>query len=203
MITIIRHLPRVKWMKPRVVGRCHCGREYELNYHAALRAKSCGCGRGASLKGKNVSHGYSNHYLYGTWGEMIRRCYSEQDQRYPSYGGRGIRVFSRWHDVANFIEDLIELIGDRPKDHTLDRLDNDGDYEPTNVKWSTKKEQARNTRSNRLVTICGVSKCAIEWAEEYEIKHSAFLDRLERGITGTELLKPMRKMKPSSEWKKN
>lgn len=92
----------------------------------------------------NVRHGLSKHPLYNTWKSMLDRCYVETSISYHNYGGRGITVCAEWHSVENFIKDM----GDRPTpEHELDRTNTDGNYEPSNCKWSTKVEQAYNRRN--------------------------------------------------------
>jgi hypothetical protein len=88
-------------------------------------------------------HGLSNHPLYDTWAAMMQRCYYLKAIGYRNYGGRGIRVCDRWHAVENFIADM----DPKPAGMTLDRKDNDGNYEPDNCRWATWTEQARNKRT--------------------------------------------------------
>lgn len=99
-------------------------------------------------KGRFVyRHGYSGTYLYHTWTGMMSRCYRKDLPAYKRYGGRGIEVYGAWHDAKVFIEQVRNLIGDRPTSkHSLDRINNDKGYEPDNIKWSTPIEQANNRR---------------------------------------------------------
>jgi hypothetical protein len=90
------------------------------------------------------THGLSDHPLYGTWRIMRRRCENPRVKDYPRYGGRGIAVCAEWQDVTAFITWIEANIGPRPAGHTLDRIDNDGNYEPGNVRWATAKEQSAN-----------------------------------------------------------
>jgi hypothetical protein len=102
-------------------------------------------------------HNLSRHPLYGIWKGMLNRCENPGNSRYPGYGGRGITVCPEWHDVAVFIAWIEKNLGHRPEGrlpggqpvYTLDRIDNDGNYEPGNVQWSDRIQQARNRRFPR------------------------------------------------------
>lgn len=93
------------------------------------------------------THRMTKHPLFRTWRNKMRRCYDETDPRYPDWGGRGIRVFDAWHDPRIFVEQVEAEIGLRPKGYTLDRIDNDGHYEPGNIRWATLTEQQQNAGS--------------------------------------------------------
>lgn len=113
-----------------------------------------------------------------TWYDMHRRCTDPRVQKYSFYGARGIKVCSRWSSFDVFLSDM----GKRPSaKHSLDRLNTNGDYGPSNCRWATQKEQCRNTRKNRHITINGVTKCISEWAEEKGVKQNRIGTRLSRG----------------------
>lgn len=95
--------------------------------------------------------GRSYHPLYGTWSQMLDRCYNPSNARYDRYGERGITVCARWHIFAQFLQD----VGLRPKGCTIERIDNEGEYGPDNFKWATRAEQNRNTSRNNIVTVRG------------------------------------------------
>lgn len=97
----------------------------------------------------NRTHGLWNHPLYPTWHTMMARCYKQTNKKYKNYGGRGIGVCERWHSVANFISDL----SPRPEGMTLDRVNNDGNYEPSNCRWATVLQQARNRPQAKLTDL--------------------------------------------------
>jgi hypothetical protein len=93
-----------------------------------------------------TTHGLSRHPLYGRWEAMMHRCFSPVSRAYGNYGGRGITVCDDWHDVRAYIEYLESELGPCPPGWSLDRIDNDGHYEPGNVRWATAEEQRANRR---------------------------------------------------------
>jgi len=112
------------------------------------------------------------------WDCMMARCYNPKNASYQYYGGRGIKVCDRWHTFANFLAD----VGLRPEDkHSLDRINNDGNYELGNVRWATHTEQMRNCRNNRIFTFGNTALCLIEWAEVSGTPVATIHTRLQRG----------------------
>lgn len=103
----------------------------------------CTCGR---HKPAWSTHSYTHHPHYGRWYQMMRRCYTVTDIRYLSYGGRGIIVCESWHNVIEFCDWIDANLGPRPDKHTLDRIDNNGNYEPGNMRWATHSTQMLNRR---------------------------------------------------------
>lgn len=124
--------------------------------------------------------GYRNHHpLYKIWEAMLRRCRNEHDTSYANYGGRGVTVCARW--TASFTAFLADM-GERPSPrHTLDRIDTNGHYEPSNCRWATQREQMRNVRYNQRVTWRGETHCIVEWAEITGISDKALYSRVARG----------------------
>lgn len=112
-----------------------------------------------------------------SWGQMLARCYDPKNHKYPRYGGRGIRVCDRWICFRLFIEDM----GERPKNMTLNRIDNDGDYCPENCEWATHKEQAQNRGNNKNLTFQGKTMCITQWARELGVTRESIRNRLLRG----------------------
>lgn len=133
---------------------CDCGKETKVttsDFHSN-NTKSCGCQKGAGGKRSLTTHGFSSHPDYELWRQMHRRCKDANWERYKDYGGRGIQVCERWNDFKTFCEDM----GPRPTpEHSIERKNNDGNYEPSNCKWATRKEQYRNKRDNVWVVVKG------------------------------------------------
>lgn len=124
---------------------------------------------------KNQFHGHSNTPTYNTWTGMIRRCTVPESKKWHMYGARGIKVCERWLNFNNFLEDM----GERPKGTTLDRYPNkDGNYEKSNCRWATPKEQGRNTRSCLEVIFEGVKMSPAEAAEKLGIAGGTLRRRL-------------------------
>ncbi len=116
---------------------------------------------------------------------MKNRCSSPSCPNYPYYGGRGIRFHPEWAEFGSFLRD----VGLRPTpQHSLDRIDNDGNYEPGNVRWATRKVQGRNKSSNVRLTAFGETLTAKEWAERKGLKYLTLLFRLRRGMPTEEAL---------------
>jgi hypothetical protein len=111
---------------------------------------------------------------YEAWHSMKDRCLNPRHSAWREYGGRGIAVCERWLRFENFLEDM----GEAPAGTTLDRVDNEGGYRPGNCRWATVKEQARNRRSNRLVTFEAVTKTLAEWCEELSLDYTLTWQRL-------------------------
>ena len=111
---------------------------------------------------------------------MIIRCENKKNINYKNYGGRGIKVCEEWHNGKNFMNWAIK---NGYKDNlTIDRIDVNGNYEPLNCRWSNKKEQARNKRTNTIIEINGERKCMIEWSEIMNIDYRTLLKRIKNGV---------------------
>ena len=128
--------------------RCTCGTERVLTLAALRRGKSesCGCLRQERLLAAVTLHGLTHHPLYGKWKSAMQRCYNPKWPQFKDWGGRGIAVCERWHDVATFVADIESALGPCPDGMSLDRINNDGDYEPGNVRWATALQQTHNRR---------------------------------------------------------
>lgn len=136
---------------------------------------SCGCLRRETLR----THGLSRSVPeYCVWECMIARCRNPSRSWFHLYGGRGISVCERWLNFENFLADM----GPRPTpDHSLDRVNNDGNYEPGNCRWATRIEQANNTRINKRVEFEGQTKSVAEWSRLYGLSRGILSSRLRAG----------------------
>ena len=118
---------------------------------------------------------------YKSFRSMKDRCTNPNAQNYPRYGGRGIMVCGRWSGLRGFLP-FLEDMGERPEGTTLDRVDTSGNYEPSNCRWATAKQQARNRRSGCIVEYQGERKTMAEWAEQFSIPYKILWQRLDRGM---------------------
>lgn len=175
------------------ICRCVCdpGRVFPVRGES-LRGDntlSCGClkrerlAEGVALRRK---HGRSGTKEFRAWSSMIGRCYRLSDPHYPAWGGRGISVCDRWRDsFVAFLEDM----GEAPSPgHTLERINNDGQYCKENCRWALHAEQARNTRRNRRLTFNGRTMILSDWAREIGLEANVLSTRLRRGWTVEEAI---------------
>lgn len=168
----------VKWL-----CKCICGVEKVVSGSAlkAGHSSSCGCYflEVAAEKGrKRATHGMTDTKAYRTWSGMKHRCYVESDKKYADYGGRGIRVCDRWLDsFENFLADM----GSPEPDQTIDRMDVDGDYSPTNCRWATQIEQQNNRRDNVIIDLGGERLTMAQYARKHGLNQDKIQQRLARG----------------------
>lgn len=171
----------------RWLCRCDCGTTKTVP-GSALRAgkvRSCGC-----LKRENNTrriHGGRRTKLYEVFKTMHRRCEKPTSNRYAYYGGRGISVCDEWSDFESFRN--WAYANGYGEGLTLDRIDNNGNYSPDNCRWATMKEQSNNRRNSVIVEIDGVRKTVAEWSDVSGISPYTLYSRVNRGITGKQLLK--------------
>lgn len=124
----------------------------------------------------HVTHGMKGTPTYKTWEAMKARCGNPRQGSYKDYGARGIIICERWLKFENFYEDM----GEKPDNTSIDRIDNNGNYEPQNCRWATRTEQNRNSRHNRLMTRDGKTQSMSAWAEEFGISYNIFMQRLDK-----------------------
>lgn len=158
---------------------CECGNLKEC-FIGNLRSgaiKSCGC---LHDEGNNKKHGQCGTRLYRIWKSIKQRCHKNYNKNYKNYGGRGIVVCDEWCNnfqlfygwaMANGYNDNL----------TIDRIDVNGNYEPSNCRWATMKQQNNNRRDNKYITIDNVTKTLTEWCEFYNLNYKMVCARLYKG----------------------
>lgn len=181
--TIVREVPPPTGYEYQryVEATCDCGRRRDVYLQNLTRgmSKSCGCLKDERTRVRSRTHGMSTRPEYRIWTSMKRRCYDAKAKGFENYGGRGIAVCTRWRTgFAAFFSD----VGPRPSvQYSLDRINNDGNYEPGNVRWATRTQQSNNTRDNHVLVVDGDAKTLTEWANLVGLKPHAILHRLSRG----------------------
>jgi hypothetical protein len=174
------------------VCECECGTRVKRRTSELLDGDCKSCGR-ACPKRKRTQQ---EHPLFGAWLGMIARCHQKSDWHYKNYGARGIVVCERWRTFGNFASDM----GDRPRGHQLERVNNDGPYSPDNCIWATPMQQNRNSRNNRFLVHDGQRMCMKDWANKRNIPYATLFARLKSGWSVERALTaPLRQQKRSQE----
>lgn len=169
---------------PRYTCECECGNKKIVTRDCLIKdkTKSCGC-LFKETRLQFLTHGHSSSHgiqtpTYKSWGSMLQRCLNPNNPAYYNYGGRGIRVCEQWRVFANFLKDM----GEKPSaDFSIERKDNDGNYEPGNCKWSTRVEQNTNQRRNLFFTIRGKTGCLSELIKHFGVNKCRTRARIELG----------------------
>lgn len=169
--------------------KCDCGKEHIVLKSSLLNGltKSCGCYnnevRAEKCRQKAIHH-MTDTRLYKMWEKMKGRCYCKTNRDYVRYGGRGIRICDEWKNDFKVFYDWAIINGyDKNAPYgvcTLDRIDVNGNYEPSNCRWVNQKEQQRNRRNNKLITYNNETHCLFEWAEIFGINPKLLSQRLIR-----------------------
>ena len=168
---------------------CSCGKEM-ITSGKLLRSgntKSCGCISHELISGLNRTHGDCSGGKtkeYHTWRGIIGRCEDVNHKNYDLYGGRGIRVCKRWKNYANFLSDM----GRKKPGYTIERIDSNGDYKPSNCKWATMKQQNNNKRNNHILEHNGKKMTISQWSDEIGVKQITLLMRIRRGWSAGEAI---------------
>lgn len=171
---------------------CDCGNEKDIpaNSLTSGRSNSCGCLSAEITSKRCRTHGMGKTTIYRSWASMRSRCLNANNSDYKCYGGRGIKVCARWSSFENFRKDM----GDKPAGTEIDRIDNNGNYEPGNCRWVSHKENSRNTRKCRYVTFGGETLPINAWAERIGISEGTIRSRLNRGRSVLEALSTKRRL---------
>ena len=182
---------------------CDCGRQVVVPRASLagtkLHTRSCGCLRREKAREVRLKHGHSPwgarpSRVYGIWTDMKKRCANSNSNRWEDYGGRGIEVCQRWNEFSNFLADM----GEPPTaEHSLDRIDVNGRYEPSNCRWASRMEQAANTRANKVLSYRGENLHIAEWARRLNVSASLISQRIILGWSVEDAL-----TKPSQRQKK-
>lgn len=184
-LTFIQEAPRSEAGLRMVRCKCDCGAilALPLKYIRKGNTSSCGCLRREMVAAKNTKHGMRKRAggsppEYFIWKQMRNRCNAPGDSHWERYGARGITVCPRWGDFEAFLADM----GPRPSPrHSIDRIDNDGPYEPGNCRWATASQQARNKRNSSRVQFQGETYTVADLAEKCGIPYGRLDSRLRKG----------------------
>ncbi len=195
-LTVIKYVETDKNRKKLWLCRCDCGNKkiVPTTYLTSGDTTSCGCYRKecelinlSKFWGKHKTHGLSKTRIYQIWADMKDRCNNKNNQFYKNYGKRGIKVCEDWS--TNFMNFYNWAINNGYTSRlTIDRIDVNGNYEPNNCRWATRKIQANNTRVTRKIVIYGEKKSAYEFEKQYGIKAHTLIDRYNKGYRDDKLI---------------
>lgn len=162
---------------------CECGATASVASCSLTLGKSvsCGCFNVEGTVARCLSHGHANGgngtRTYNCWRNMKARCTNPRNHKWPDYGGRGITYTPAWETFDGFLADMGECPSSK---HSIDRIDVNGNYEPSNCRWATPIEQGNNQRTNTLLTHNGRTMTLADWARETGIGHTTILQRINR-----------------------
>lgn len=172
--------------------RCDCGNKIVVTtgHLKSGHTKSCGClQKEVSIQnGLKKKHGLKDSRVYRIWSCMKTRCFNTKDEHYKNYGARGITVCDEWKEDFQAFYDW-SMANGYEEGLTIDRINPDGNYEPSNCRWATKKEQTKNRRNSIFVTHNGETKTLAEWSAETGIYYQTLVYRYKAGKTPAEILK--------------
>lgn len=154
--------------RERWLCQCDCGKTKIVSKLSLVHGKttSCRCLANELTTARNTTHGKTKTRTYRIWQAMINRCKYPSNKAWKHYGGRWISVCEEWKESFTlFLKDM----GEAPPGHTIERVNSNGNYEPSNCRWATQSDQTRNTSRSRLITFRGVTKCLTDWAKDLAI----------------------------------
>jgi hypothetical protein len=179
-LTVIALAANTRFQQRQYLCRCDCGCEVIVRGYSLGqgRTKSCGCLHREGLARRNHRHGKSETLTYNSWRGMIDRCENPNHVGYKDYGGRGIRICPEWRDFERFAQDM----GERPsRNHSIERIDVDRNYEPGNCRWATASEQNSNKRAFWRLAHNGESLTVREWSARTGLSRGNIYQRLAKG----------------------
>lgn len=178
-LKVIRFDKRTAYGAMKWLCICDCGKRTSVFYGCLVggKTKSCGCLASERAIYRGLKHGKSKGRIYTSWNAMKMRCLNSRNLIFKNYGGRGIKVCKRWMKFENFYKDM----GERPEGMNLGRINNNGDYKPSNCRWETQKQQNGNKTNSRLIVIGGRKMLPVEWAKVSGINYNTLNTRLLRG----------------------
>lgn len=189
-LTLLHRLHNVKKQHPRYLCICDCGNLYIGDIYDIKNGHttSCGCAR----KGINKTHGFRYTRQYEVWCGIKKRCYNSKSKSYKNYGGRGITMCDEWkNDFKAFYDWSIE---NGYKDNlSIDRIDVNGNYEPSNCRWVDRLTQANNKRDTRWVTFNSKTQSLSDWCRELNLNYRRCLYRLNHNYEVKEVFNPCKK----------
>jgi len=187
--TVLKRASNGKNRRTRWLCRCDCGKEQIITSSDLRAGKSKGC-QSCHIKLIKTIHSKSSTFLHRFWRHIIERCENSNHKSYKYYGGRGIGMCFEWrNDFLAFYNWAIA--NGYGKGLTIERIDNNGNYKPSNCRFATRKEQARNRRDNKLIKIGNKIKPICEWAEQAGFKYNTLWKRIKKGWPEDKLLKPV------------
>lgn len=193
-LTVIEKSTNTKQGKQMWVCKCDCGKTKAKPVNTsdlkAGRVKSCGCLYFESNKGRNRVHGLTHSRIYNIRQSFLSRCYNEKNVAFKNYGGRGITVCEEWRNSFNAFYDWATANG-YSENLTLDRIDSNGNYEPSNCRWVSMKEQENNRKNNRIIFYKNKRYTLSQLAEELKLSSATLRWRLDNGWKEEELSLPV------------
>ena len=197
-LTVVKYDRTENW-RPVWECICQCGKTVFVvsGSLSSGDSKSCGCLQLELAAKKATKHGFGSNKNgritpeYSCWNNIKARCYNKNNEKYPIYGGRGIKVCDRW---LNSFDSFFSDMGFRPSPkHSIDRINVDGDYEPSNCRWATAKEQQNNRTNNRIICFNGESLNLYQWFKRYDIPSTSYRRYKNKGIPDVDILQLYKK----------
>lgn len=189
-LTAIERTGKTSWGGVTWSFSCSCGAVFSAVAAAVRKGSKTSCPAcfNETLKELATTHGMSDSSEYIIWSSMKKRCNNKKCSAYPGYGGRGLKVCSRW---LNSFESFLSDMGHRPStDHSIDRLNNDKGYSPSNCRWATRTEQANNRRGCHAISIGGETLTVAQICRKYGVSRQSIYTKHFKGLSGMDLLGP-------------